>query len=70
MGFKPRVNRGARKHKLTLMEGIKGTGLCLFLNDRRIAGGNPWLGGKVLREWEVTEAELDTAMATWKGSDG
>lgn len=45
---------------IELIQGVEG--LCLSLNDYRIAGPKPWGGGKVIHKWHVTESTLQRAL--------
>lgn len=53
---------------LILVRGRSG-GLCLYLNDYRIAGEKPWGGGATVCEWTVTAADIRTALKRGKPRD-
>lgn len=46
--------------ELKYVQGVEGNSI--YLNDFRIAGPKPWGGGKVLRQWKVTLADLERAI--------
>ena len=50
-----------KTYKLTLCR-WQGKLHCVYLNDYRIAGGKPWAGGTVEREWNVTIDDLIRAI--------
>ena len=52
----------SRTYKLALVE-WQGQPHCIYLNDYRIAGGKPWAGGILLREWSVTLDDLRRAVS-------
>jgi|GEM_PF-5671004 hypothetical protein len=56
--------RDARKVKpVATIEVIQGAeGLCVTINDRRIAGPKPWGGGKVIWSWKTTVREINEAI--------
>lgn len=46
-----------KKYELTVCE-WEGKLHCVYLNDRRIAGGKPWGGGQNVARWLVTAEEI------------
>lgn len=38
------------------------SGECVVLNDRRIAGGKPWGGGEIAKQWDVSVDEIKSAL--------
>jgi hypothetical protein len=51
----------AKEHTLKIVE-WQGRIRCAYLDDFRIAGGKPWGGGKVVKTFTVTNADLLTAL--------
>lgn len=62
MGMKPRKKPEPKQHRVTIVNGQLGSGLCLYLNGYRIAGNKPWGGGTTVREFKVSEEDLSTAL--------
>jgi hypothetical protein len=46
----------AAEFDLVLCEGVEG--LCVYLNDFRIAGPKPWGGGRTVRSWKVSADDI------------
>lgn len=46
--------------KISVIDGVEG--LCLGINERRVAGPKPWGGGHVIKEWDVEIAEIIHAL--------
>ena len=46
---------------LSVVRGVEG--LAVYLCDYRIAGPKPWGGGTVIAEWQITMADLRSALA-------
>lgn len=47
-------------YELVYCQGVEGNSI--YLNDYRIAGPKPWGGGKVLKKWTVTRADIFRAI--------
>lgn len=47
------------KYTLDIIQGVEG--LCIGINDFRIAGPKPWGGGKVLHSWKFSLKDLQDA---------
>lgn len=54
-----------RTVRVELVSGVEG--LCIYLNGFRIVGPKPWGGGQTMKEWTVTEAEINEAMGLRHG---
>ncbi len=57
----------ARKKALTghHVEIVRGpAGLAVYLNGFRIVGDKPWGGGRLEAEWDLTDEDLTTAIAS------
>jgi len=42
--------------KLAYCKGVEGNSI--YLNDYRIAGPKPWGGGKIIKEWDISDKEV------------
>lgn len=48
---------------LMIVNGVEGT--AVYLNDFRIAGPKPWGGGTVVKQWDITPEDLESAIEDW-----
>ncbi len=46
--------------RLQIVRGV--SGLCVYLNDYRIAGQKPWGGGEVVGEYTLSHKDITTAL--------
>ncbi len=50
--------------KVGIIEGVEG--LCVAINDVRVAGRKPWGGGKVIKEWQIPKKDIEVAFERLK----
>jgi hypothetical protein len=55
--------RKLRTVELLVVEGKMGSGLCIYLNARRVAGEKPWGGGRVLKVFSVLARDVREALS-------
>lgn len=46
--------------KITLVKGVYG--FSVYINDHRVAGGKPWGGGQVIKEWILLKESINAAL--------
>jgi hypothetical protein len=48
------------KINICIVDGCEG--ICLYVNNTRIAGPKPWGGGKTIKEWNIDKGKLEEAL--------
>ena len=54
------VKRNKQAHSVEIIKGVEG--LCVVLNDYRIAGPKPWGGGTVIARFKTSSEDIEKAM--------
>lgn len=49
-----------KQFQIELIQGVEGNSL--YLNDTRVCGPKPWGGGKLLKKWDTSIAQIENAL--------
>jgi len=60
-----RIKTEDNKIEICLAKSYSGNGLCLYLNNYRVAGGKPdqALANNVVAQWTTSKSEIDKALS-------